>query len=209
MNTHNPSTALVGSIAHIAQTQGKTEADAMLEATVVVAIDTSLSMMAADAGPGRTEPRYAVACDELAVLQSSRPGEIIVLSWSDYAIWCPDGTPVNQQGGTNILAALEAFNEAGLDGLMPLTIMADGDVGTAQKSEAKRIVRGMKSKVNTIFIGDPTSEDGRSGAKFLAELARVGRGKHATTIEPGMLAKPAMLMIGPPTAATGPGVINL
>lgn len=209
MNT-NTSTALVGSIAQVANAKGQTEADAMLEAQVVVFIDTSLSMGTPDAGPSHSETRYDVACDELAVLQSQRPGEIVVGSFSNYAVWCPDGVPTNQCGGTDILGAIHAFNDAGFDGLLPLTIMCDGEVGDAQEIEAKRIVRGMKSKINTIFIGDAKSEDGKRGAKFLKELARVGRGQHAVTIEPGMLAKPTMLMLGAPNPnASGPATINL
>lgn len=212
MNTHthtNPSTALVGSISQVAHAAGMSEADAMLEAQVVVAMDTSISMGECDAGKGRDEERYTVACDELAVLQSQRPGQIVVMSWSNYAIWCADGVPVNQQGGTDIVSAIRAFVDAGFDDLLTLTIMADGEVAEAQQKEAKRLVSKMKSKVNTIYIGNTETDDGKAGAKFLAELARVGRGKTATTIEPGMLAKPALLMIGAPATATGPGVINL
>lgn len=201
-HTHNPSRALVGSIAQVAKATGQSEADAMLMASTVVAVDTSGSMGSMDAGHDRTEERYEVACNELEKLQAARPGEIVVMSWSGDAVWDLHGTPTNQGGGTNILAPIDEFLARGLDGLLNLTIIADGDVHDSQKGEAIKKVAKMQSRVDTIFIGDPKSEDGKAGAAFLAKLARAGRGKHATTIEPGTLAAPMMRMLPPPDPNT-------
>lgn len=206
----NQSTALMGSIAQIAKDKGISEADAMLSATTVVAVDTSASMSDEDAGEGRNEERYEVACRELAAIQAARPGQIVVLSWSSSAQWCPDGVPANQGSGTCIMSAIRAFLDAGLDGLLNLTIIADGDVNEGDRQEALAVVPKMQSRVDTIFIGNTRSADGKAGAAFLKELARRGRGTHAATLKPGMLAKPAMLMIGPPNDDTAPNtVINL
>lgn len=204
MTHKNQSTALMGSISQVAKAKGISDEDAMLYASTVVAVDTSGSMGTKDAGEGRNAERYAVACYELEVLQSTRPGELVVMSWSGSAAWCFDGVPINQGGGTNILEAIDTFLRAGLDGLLKLTIIADGDVADIQKPEALRIVAKMSSVVDTIFIGNKDTAEGKAGAAFLARLAKVGRGRHATSLEPGMLAKPVLAMIGPPNPEAAP-----
>lgn len=212
MNTHKSSTALVGSISQVAHSKGQSEADAMLNATTVVAVDTSGSMSSDDAGEGRNRERYEVACGELAKLQAARPGQIVVMSWSSQAMWDFDGVPTNQGATTNIMAALDEFNSNGLDGLLTLTIIADGDVEQSHKAKAVAIVTKMQSRVDCIFIGDPKSDDGKRGAAFLKRLAKASRygGRYAETIEPGSLAAPVMALLPPPNVETQThDVINL
>lgn len=208
----NNSTALVGSIAYVARQRDMSDADAMAMASRVVAVDTSGSMSwFSDAGEARNESRYAVACRELEKIQRERQGEVVVMSWANEALWDFDGTPTNQNGGTDIMAALDGFLEAGLDGLLALTIISDGgggDISKKDQSEAIKTVMKMASRVDTIFIGNIESEDAKEGAAFLKRLAKAGRGTTATTLEPGMLAKPVLLMLGAP-ADPNAGVINL
>lgn len=207
-HTHKSSTALMGSIAQIAHMRGQSEADAMLNATTVVAVDTSASMTEQDAGEAGNQERYEVACDQLAILQAARPGEVVVMSWSTRAIWDFDGVPTYQMSGTDIMAPINEFLSSGLDGLLNLTIIADGEVDEDAKPEAIKKVASMQSRVDTIFIGDKTTPDGKRAAAFLAKLARAGRGQHATTMQPGTLAAP-MLALMPPSTNTTPGTINL
>jgi uncharacterized protein YneF (UPF0154 family) len=83
-------TALVsGSLAALAQQSGKSLAESFIHCDAVVIVDTSASMNDRDARGGVS--RYKAAVEELTALQNALPGKIAVISFSDYAMFCPGG----------------------------------------------------------------------------------------------------------------------
>lgn len=160
-----------GSLASVAKANGITVAEAFCNARLVVLLDTSASMRAADA-PGHTE-RYKAACNELAKLQAKNPGTVAVFSFSSSCVFAPNGVPQFLMESTDLANALKTVKKAddlGLD----FCVVSDGE---PDDSEAALKQAGkFKSKISTIFIGP---EDG-PGRLFLEKLAQVSGGKSAT-----------------------------
>ena len=163
---------VTGSIADVAQRSRQSLAQTFVGAECVILVDTSGSMGSADSRGGRT--RYDVACEELAALQGAMPGKIAVLSFASNAMFCPDGTPFNQQGGTDLAGALQFARMADVPGIR-FIVISDGepDDAAAALAEAGRY----KSRIDVIFVGPETSPAGRN---FLGQLARASGGQQVT-----------------------------
>lgn len=161
-----------GSIGAIARDSGKSIAESFISADVVVLVDTSGSMEQRDSTGGNS--RYDQACMELANLQSSMPGKIAVLSFSSSTIFCPNGQPLNQGGGTNLADALKFAKIADLEG-MQFIVISDGQPDS--EADAFAEARKYKNKISTIYVGPERDQNARA---FLAELARLSGGQAAT-----------------------------
>lgn len=159
---------VAGSIADVAARNGQSLAQTFVNAECVILVDTSGSMGSADSRGGKT--RYDVACEELAALQGAMPGKIAVLSFSNVTMFCPDGKPFNQSGGTDLAGALEFARVADVPGIR-FIVISDGQPDNA--ADALNTARSYTSKIDVIYVGPETSPTGRD---FLAKLAQASGG---------------------------------
>lgn len=163
---------VTGSMADVAARQNQSLAQTFVNAECVVIVDTSGSMGSCDSRGGKS--RYTIACEELAALQGSKPGRIAVLSFSNYTIFCPDGKPLDQQGGTDLTGALEFAKVADVPGIQ-FIVISDGEPDN--KKTALKVAKEYKSKIDVIFVGPETQPAGRI---FLQELAAASGGELVT-----------------------------
>lgn len=161
-----------GSLTDLARQQGQSLAQTFVNAEVVVLVDTSGSMATHDSLGGRQ--RYEVACEELAALQGSRPGKLAVLSFSQATLFCPDGKPFNQGGGTDLAGALKFARVADVPG-MRFIVISDGqpDSPSAALAEAGQY----RNRIDVIYVGPESMPAGR---EFLAKLAVASGGQMVT-----------------------------
>ncbi len=161
-----------GSLADVATQNGQSLAQTFVGAEAVVIVDTSGSMSAADSRGGNT--RYNVACDELAALQAGMPGKIAVLSFSQHTMFCPDGKPFNQGGGTDLAGALKFAQIADVPGIR-FIVISDGEPDSP--SAALAVAKTYKSRIDVIYVGPEALPDGRD---FLTRLAKASGGQAVT-----------------------------
>lgn len=161
-----------GSIAALAQEQGKSIAETFVSADCVVLMDVSGSMSSCDSRGMRS--RYEVGCEELATLQRTLPGKIAVVSFANQAQFCPAGVPTPPGGGTNLAGALRFVKIADVTG-MQFVVISDGYPDGPEAALA--VAREYANKISTIYVGPEEDERGRW---FLAELARVSGGVAVT-----------------------------
>lgn len=161
-----------GSLADMAARQNQSLAQTFVSAECICIVDTSGSMSADDSRGGKS--RYTVACEELSALQGSKPGRIAVLSFSNLTMFCPDGKPFDQQGGTDLAEALRFAKLADVPGIQ-FIIISDGepDSPSAALAEAAKY----KAKIDVIFVGP---EDRPAGREFLRKLAAASGGSLVT-----------------------------
>lgn len=147
-------------------------AQTFLSADCVVLVDTSASMDECDSSNGRS--RYEVACSELTQLQANLPGKVAVLSFSSHTMFCPDGVPFNQGGGTDLADALKFARVADVVD-MRFIVISDGEPQheVAALAEAEKY----KNKIDVIYVGP---ENRPSGRNFLKRLAAASGGQIVT-----------------------------
>jgi Mg-chelatase subunit ChlD len=163
-----------GSIADIAAQSGQSIATTFLSCDVVVIVDTSASMCASDNDPDKRS-RYDRACWELAKLQGDNPGKIGVISFSDDATFCPNGTPVYQGGSTDLVSALRYAKLADIpNSRIRFIVISDGEPNSPL--EALKVAKTYSNRIDTIYIG---AIDG-SGQEYLKRLAAASGGSHVT-----------------------------
>lgn len=177
---------VTGSIADVAQRNGQSLAQTFVNAECVCIVDTSASMDSPDSRGGRT--RYEVACEELAALQTSMPGKIAVLSFSSMTMFCPNGKPFNQGGGTNLAEALKFAKVADVPGIR-FIVISDGEPDSAER--ALKEARKYTNRIDTIFVGP----EGGSGRKFLEQLAAASGGTHIKAHQAVALAASAKALL--------------
>ncbi len=166
------SIALVpGSVGAVAQRDGLSLAEALLGAEIIILIDSSGSMAAGDSRGGRS--RWDVAVEELTRLQTSHPGRIAVVSFSDAAAFAPSGVPKFLGGGTDLAAGLRFVHQ--FDGTVRFIVISDGVPDS--ESDALSVARTFTSRIDTVYVGP---EGDRRGARFLEKLASVAGGRHVT-----------------------------
>lgn len=162
-----------GSIAALAQQGNKSIAEALVDADVVILVDTSGSMSSPDGRGGMT--RYDTACAELADLQTSLPGKLAVFSFSDTTEFCPGGVPTFLQSGTDMLRALHKVKPFDLPG-MRFILISDGEPD--QPAQTMELARTFKNKIDVIYVGPETRAAGR---EYLQKLAAATGGKSVTS----------------------------
>ena len=178
---------VTGSMADMAARQNQSLAQTFVNAECVVIVDTSGSMAVDDSRGGKS--RYDVACEELAALQGSKPGRIAVLSFSNLTMFCPDGKPFNQQGGTDLAEALRFARIADVPGIQ-FIVISDGEPDS-QESALKAAAK-YKAKIDVIYVGPEYSPTGR---EFLRKLAAASGGSLVTADRGKALAESAMRLL--------------
>lgn len=178
---------VTGSIADVAKRSGQSLAQTFVNAECVILVDTSGSMGAADSRGGRT--RYDVACEELAALQGAMPGRIAVLSFANETMFCPDGKPWNQNGGTDLAGALKFAKVADVPGIR-FIVISDGEPDNAPLAllEAAKY----KSRIDVIYVGPESLPAGR---EFLTKLAQTSGGQVVTADRAKALADSAKRLL--------------
>ena len=161
-----------GSIADVAARIGQSLAQSFVGAECVCIVDTSGSMGSADSRGCRT--RYDVACEELAALQGALQGKIAVLSFGDTTMFCPDGVPFNQQGGTDLAGALQFARMADVPGIR-FIVISDGEPDNAAAALAE--AAKYQARIDVIYCGPERSPAGRD---FLRKLADTSGGQTLT-----------------------------
>lgn len=189
-------TAIVpGSLRAIAQAEGRSLAESFLSADAIVLIDVSGSMGIRDVentgGPSRPyfgEPtrasgrtRFEAACDELARLQKTLPGQIAVVQFSSSVGFCWGGRPLYEGQGTALHAALNFVRPA--DGTVEFFVISDGHPDDPDAALA--VARKFDSVIHTIYIGP----EGGPGAAFLRRLASVAGGQSSANKVPELAAR--------------------
>jgi len=163
------SKALVpGSIGALAQQQNVSIAESFLSADVIILVDVSGSMHAADSRGGRR--RYDVAVEELTLLQRDMPGKVAVIAFSNDTQFVPGGVPPFLSGGTDLARALEFVKVA--DGCVKFVVISDGWPDDSER--CIQIASTFRSQISTVYVG-PKGD--RRGAEFLERLARVHGGQ--------------------------------
>lgn len=161
-----------GSLSHIARQSGATLAETFIDAECIILVDTSGSMGDRDSRGGRS--RYDIACEELALLQERNAGKIAVISFSDHAVFCPSGTPVNLERGTNMHDALSFAKIADVPGIR-FILISDGEPDDERKT--LRIAKRYRNRIDTIYVGAESRPYGRD---FLQELSALSGGLSTT-----------------------------
>lgn len=177
-----------GSLSAISQQSNKSLAETFLSVDAILMVDTSGSMESEDA-PGNIS-RHDAAEAELKRLQAQLPGKIAVISFSDVAMFCPNGLPIRFGGGTCMAEALKLVKPADDCGIK-FFMISDGQ--PHDKAETLRLAKTFKSKINVVFIGPESDFTG--GRAFLEELARATGGKSVKSDAPGMLMKPVTKLL--------------
>lgn len=157
-----------GSLKDISQRSGKPVAETFLSVDALVMVDTSGSMDMTDCQGNRR--RYDVACEQLIRLQRELPGKVGVISWSSSVQFNPGGVPYYFGHGTDLAGVLRFIKPA--DGTsIKLILISDGEPDS--ESDALRLAKQFKSKLQTIYIGPESG----SGREFLRKLADATGGK--------------------------------
>jgi len=162
-----------GSISALANQQNKSIAETFINADCIVIVDTSGSMEDRDSRGGHS--RYAVACEELSMLQKNLPGKIAVISFSDNAQFCPGGIPEFPHGGTEMDKALQYVKIADNIPGMKFILISDG--APADENRTLVVARTFKNKIDVIYVGP---EERPFGRDFLQKLANATGGQSIT-----------------------------
>jgi hypothetical protein len=164
------STYVKGSMQQVARDQGKSLAETWMNCKVLCLCDTSGSMNACDSRDN--QKRYTVLVQELAKVQEKHPGQVAVISFSSDVVWCPNGIPVFQDMGTDVVAALKYAKPIDKEGIV-IFLISDGEF--YEVNEAVQLAKTFKAAINTIFVGDPNDHD---AYKMLQKLAKASGGSH-------------------------------
>lgn len=183
----NNLSVIQGSLSSVAKLEGYSLAETFLNVDAILLVDVSGSMDSADAPEGMTRHEYADM--ELASLQTSLPGKLAVICFSDYPLFCPSGVTEKLNGGTDLAKALEFVRPA--DGLgIRLIVISDGQPNDA--NAALKVAKGFKSKIDVVYIGP---ENYGSGRDFLKKLAETSGGQYVKTEEIAKLADPVRRLL--------------
>lgn len=180
-------TIVKGSLADMARETNTALAETFLSADVIVLVDTSGSMGAADTLDGKT--RYDTACNELAKLQSTLPGKIAVMSFSSTTMFCPNGQPFNLNGGTDLAGALKFTKIADVPD-MRFMIISDGQPNEPDK--ALSIAKTYTNRIDVVYVGPEHDPQGRD---FLNRLAKASGGQAVTADRVANLSNKVQLLL--------------
>lgn len=158
-----------GSLAAVSGKENMSLAESFLNVDALILVDTSASMHATDAAGG--VERYRAACDELKRLQATLPGKIGVVSFSDYAKFCPGGVPEFISGSTNLVGGLKFIQAADTLGIK-FIVISDGEPDSEQA--AIDLARKFKTQIDVVYIGPERG----GGSLFLGRLAEASGGKY-------------------------------
>lgn len=168
----NANAIVPGSLSAIAKQEHKSIAETIVNADLIVIVDTSGSMTANDSRSGKS--RYEVACEELAALQADHPGKIAVLAFSDDVIFCPSGIPTYFGFGTDMAKALQFAKISDVPGVQ-FVLISDGE--PEDETKTLQVAKTYRNKISTIYVGP---EEHPTGRDFLQRLAAATGGQTIT-----------------------------
>ena len=183
----NSLTVVPGSLLDAAQRGNISLAESFLSCDALVIVDSSGSMISRDASDSRT--RHQAARDELRTLQSSLPGRVGVVVFSNTVQFVPGGDYPELNGSTDLAQALQFVKVADDIGIK-LIVVSDGDPDDRQKALA--VARTFKTRIDAIYIGP---ERGSNGRDFLRQLCEATGGKFVTSDHVAEIAEPVRLML--------------
>jgi len=183
----NSLTIVPGSLLDAAQRGNISLAESFLSCDALVIVDSSGSMISRDASNGRT--RHQAARDELRTLQSSLPGRVGVIVFSDSVRFIPGGDYPELNGGTDLAQALQFVKIADDCGIR-IIVVSDGDPDDRQRALA--VACTFKTRIDAIHIGPERESSGRD---FLRQLCAATGGKFVTSDHIAEIAEPVRLML--------------
>ena len=183
----NSLTIVPGSLLDAAQRGNISLAESFLGCDALVIIDSSGSMIGRDASDSRT--RHQAARDELRQLQSSLPGRVGVIVFSNTVQFVPGGDYPELNGSTDLAQALQ-FVKVADDCGIKIIVVSDGDPDDQQKALA--VARTFKTRIDAIYIGPERESRGRD---FLQQLCKATGGKFVTSDHVAEIAEPVRLML--------------
>lgn len=174
-------TAIVkGSIQDIAKRDGVSLAESFVNCDAVVIVDVSGSMSFHDSRGERK--RYDVAVEELTQLQTTMPGKLAVIAFSDGPIFCPSGLPPFLGSGTNLLEALKLARVADMPD-MRFVIISDGQPDMPR--ECLALAATFRGRIDTVFVGPESDGAARD---FMTRLANARGGQAVLAAQAKQLA---------------------
>lgn len=168
-----PTTLVRGSLSDMAARQNVSLAESFLSADAIVLADISDSMLDLDAGrhaDGTAMSRHQRAAQELASLQESLPGKVVVVAFASQPRFCPGGSLPVPNGTTNLTEALKFVAVA--DGTVDFIVISDGEPDNEES--ALEVASKFESKISTVYVGP----EGGAGREFLKKLAQKSGGVH-------------------------------
>lgn len=168
-----------GSLSDICRRDGLDLANVFLGVKAVILLDSSGSMQAMDAIHPETEKivsRHDAAEAHVRILQRKYQGQIALVSFSTYPVFCPGGIPERIDGSTEMGKALQFIKPA--DGIKDIEIflVSDGEP-TDSPGFAMEVAQSFNNPINTIFVG----YQGDPGEEFLKMLSAATGGGHNVT----------------------------
>ena len=163
-----------GSVMDKSKELGITLEEAIMSAEAVIIVDVSGSMGAyvdenAIVKHNNTnsisQTRYDLAVKALEHYQLQMDGKILVVAFSSFTIFCPNGYPKYIGGDTNMSGALEFCHVADKIPDMNFILISDGK----PNNEALTLAQAQRyqNKIHTVFIGDKSW----GGEEFLKKLS--------------------------------------
>jgi uncharacterized protein YegL len=128
------------------------------------------------------QARYDVMVQELKKLQRQYPGQIAVISFSNEAIWCQNGMPIFQNGGTDMAEALRFAKRVDGTGIL-IYLISDGEPN--DETETLRVAKSFVSEIHTIFVG---GQNELAAQEFLKKLAKKAGGSYQNDFTVNQLA---------------------
>lgn len=164
---------IVGSISDVAAKNDKSLAESFLSAEMLILADTSASMATTDVGGFKN--RYQALCHHLTTIQGENKGKVALVSFSGQGeiMYCPNGSPRNFNGSTDLAGALLFVKVADECGLK-IVVISDGEPDS--KADALYVAKNFSSPIDVIYCG----KEGGAGQKFLFKLASMTGGKFAS-----------------------------
>lgn len=159
-----------GSVQDVAERNGATLAETIMNVVALILFDNSESMTGKDC-PGHQE-RFSVAMRELRRLQAAIDGKIGVVQFNTWPTFIAGGLPDPPAGSTDVASALEYVQK--IDGCgIRIILISDGEPDNAPLAleVAKRFT---DTRIETVYIG----AEGGSGAEFLRRLSALTGGVH-------------------------------
>jgi len=162
-------TAIVkGSLSAISHSTGLSLAESFLNVDALIVVDISSSMDMNDVlKEGRKVTRWAEACRQMEMLQTSLPGRVALVAFADEVRFCPSGNLPATEGSTDMVKALQ-FIKVVDDCGVRLILISDGEPNNP--SATLKLASQFKSKIDTIHIGAETDVRGRDFLRQLAAL---------------------------------------
>jgi len=153
----------------VARKSGQSLATTWMNCKIAVICDGSGSMSMCDSRGNHS--RFQILEEELIKLQGDHPGEVAVISFSNYTEWNQNGHPNQMGGGTDMESALKYVKD--IDGAgIAIVMISDGEPDNSHAT--LKVARTFVTQIDTIYVGPEDRPDGRN---FLVRLAEATGGQ--------------------------------